>query len=85
MSGVKGKHIALDEDGNPLPYTPAQVRDITTKALKAGMPVLVVVRMPNEDIVTHVFSQPSRQIADLLDTIAMTYRKGLWVTEHKGE
>jgi hypothetical protein len=77
--------IALDGEGNPLPFTAGQIKDVVKRALDGGEIVLVAARTASGQIACHVFGPPSEEIADWLEQLARAYRKGITVPPHGGE
>jgi hypothetical protein len=64
--------IALDEQGRPLPHSPAEVRKIVRQMADEGEVLAVIVRVEN-DLAVKVFGPPSQELAEALRTVANSY------------
>jgi len=69
-------NMAVDGDGNPLPYSPTAVRDIVLKMINEGEIMAVIVRKGG-DLGVQVFGPPSQELLDILDQTARAYRRAL--------
>lgn len=69
--------MAVDRDGNPLPYAPGEVRDIVLKMIDEGDIVAAIVRGKNGDIAVQVFGPPSRELLGVLEDAVKGYRRAI--------
>lgn len=68
--------MAVDGNGNPLPYSPQEVRAIVLKMIDDGDIQAVIVRV-GDDLAVQVFGPPSRELLDVLETTTRAYRRAL--------
>lgn len=68
--------MAIGRDGNPLPYSPAEVRAIVLKMIDEGDIMAVIVRV-KDDLAVQVFGPPSAELLDVLETATQAYRRTL--------
>jgi acetylornithine/succinyldiaminopimelate/putrescine aminotransferase len=66
-------HIAVDQDGRTLPFTPAQVQQIVEKMIADGTIHAVIVENADGDLGVQVFGPPSRRLLDTLESAAKAY------------
>lgn len=74
---LHGDNMAVDGNGNPLPYTSAEVAIIMEKALRDGNVMAAILRMPSGDLAVQVFGPPSHELLDILETTTRAYRRTL--------
>lgn len=67
--------MAVDGDGNPLAYTPTEVRAIVLKMLDGGDVVAVILRGPKGELGVQIFGPPSRALLDILEQATHAYRR----------
>jgi hypothetical protein len=68
--------MAVDGDGNSLPYTGPEVRDIVLKMVDEGEIMAVILRK-GEQLGVQVFGPPSKELLDILETTTRAYRRAL--------
>ncbi len=69
-------NMAIDSEGRPLPYSPAEVQAIVQRALKEGN-VLAAVMQVDGDLMVHVFGPPSAEVIHAFETVVRAYRRVL--------
>lgn len=70
-------NMAIGKDGNLLPYSPEEVKQVTKKALDDGELIAVILRLPSGDLATQVFGPPSLELVEILEAVAAQYKRGL--------
>lgn len=67
-------HVAADTEGNILPLSADEVREVVGQSLNDGEILAVIIKMPNGDLSIPVLGPPDLELADALDTAAKSYR-----------
>jgi hypothetical protein len=75
--GHDADDMAVDGQGNPLAYTPAEVRSILNEMLDTGEVIAVILRDRDGALGVQVFGPPSRELLDVLQTATQAYRRTL--------
>jgi hypothetical protein len=70
-------NMAIGKDGNPLPYSPEEVKDITKKAVDDGELLAAVFRLPSGDLAVQIFGPPSYEIVEILQNATAQYKRVL--------
>jgi hypothetical protein len=70
-------NMAVDEDGNPLAFTPEQTRDIVHKMIDEGEILAAIVRSKNGDLGVQVYGPPTRELLAILEQTTKAYRRVL--------
>jgi len=69
--------VALDAEGNLLPYSPAKVEAVVADATQHGELLCAVFRLPDASLAVQVVGEPSLVLAEALETVARSYRRAL--------
>jgi DNA-directed RNA polymerase subunit RPC12/RpoP len=75
--GVSRHNMAVDSEGQSLPFTPEEVNRISEQALRDGSIVAAIIRLPSGDMSVQIFGPPSHELVDMLDATARAYRRVL--------
>jgi hypothetical protein len=70
-------NIAIGKDGNPLPYSPDEVKLVAAKALDDGELIAVLMRLPSGDLAAQIFGPPSLELIEMLESFVEQYKRGL--------
>jgi hypothetical protein len=70
-------NMAIDEKGKALPFTPAEVTEVSRKALEHGDVLAAVIELPSGDLAVQVYGPPSRKLVDVLETTLHAYKTAL--------
>lgn len=70
-------HVAIDERGRTLPYTPAQVRAIVARAIEEGTLLAALIELPSGDLAVQIIGAPSEKIARALLDAGTAYARML--------
>lgn len=62
--------VAVDEEGNRLPFSPQRVREIVLQMINDGQIEAVLIRVPNGEIAVQVFGPPSQELLDVFNNAA---------------
>ena len=68
--------MAVDLDGRPLPYSPAQVQQIVDDAMDTGDVIAIILRK-GDSVMVNVLGPPSRQLLEELEQAVEGYRRVL--------
>lgn len=77
MTDIARDDMAVDGDGNPLPYAPAEVRQIVLKMIDEGTILAVIMHSRTGELGVQVFGPPSRELLDILEQTTRAYRRVL--------
>ena len=69
--------IAIDSKGQPLPFSPPEVKAIVERAVRDGTLVAALLRMPSGDLAFQVFGPPSLELLETLEQVTSAYRVAL--------
>jgi hypothetical protein len=70
-------NLAIGKDGNPLPYSPEEVKRVTQKAVDDGELMAAVFRLPSGDLAVQIFGPPSYEIVEILENATSQYKRVL--------
>ncbi len=67
--------MAVDEHGNPLPYTSTEVDGIVHAALDKGRLIAAILCDEHGQLCVQVLGPPSRDVLEALETTVAAYRR----------
>jgi hypothetical protein len=70
-------NMAIGKDGNPLPYSPDEVKMVATKAMQDGDLVCAMFRLPSGDLAFQIFGPPSLELVDMIEGALSQYKRVL--------
>jgi hypothetical protein len=70
-------NMAIGTDGNPLPYSPEEVKQVALKAVDGGELLAAVFRLSSGDLSVQVFGPPSHELVDALEQAVSQYKRVL--------
>jgi hypothetical protein len=70
-------NLAVGKDGNPLPYSPEEVKTVATKAMVDGDLVCALFRLPSGDLSFQVFGPPSLELIEMMKGALSQYERVL--------
>ena len=77
-------NMAVGTDGNPLPYSPDEVKRMALKAVDDGDILAVLIRLPSGDLAFNVFGPPSWELIDMLEGAVSQFKRALGLSLPKG-
>lgn len=77
-------NIAIGKDGNPLPYSSEEVKQVAFKAVDDGELVAALFRLPSGDLSFQVYGPPSLELVEMLDSVVSQYKRALGLQLPKG-
>ncbi len=67
--------MAVGTDGNPLPFSPEEVKRVALKAVDEGDILAVLIRLPSGDLAFNVFGPPSQEMVEMLDNAVSQFKR----------